>query len=72
MVQFSLFVAKSENRLPKMDAYWRVANYAAVAQIYLYENPLLKESLKLSSEAALPSMVPRFCRNSVQKRTPPP
>ena len=33
--------------LHKMDAYWRAANYLAVGQIYLYENPLLKEPLKL-------------------------
>ena len=30
-----------------MDAYWRAANYLSVGQIYLYENPLLKEPLKL-------------------------
>lgn len=30
-----------------MDAYWRAANYLSVGQIYLYDNPLLKESLKL-------------------------
>src|SRR5688500_6024662 len=33
--------------LRKMDAYWRAANYLSVGQIYLYGNPLLKESLKL-------------------------
>ena len=27
--------------LRKMDAYWRVANYLSVGQIYLYINPLL-------------------------------
>jgi xylulose-5-phosphate/fructose-6-phosphate phosphoketolase len=32
----------------KMDAYWRAANYLAVGQIYLYDNPLLREPLKLS------------------------
>jgi len=30
-----------------MNACWRAANYLAVGQIYLYDNPLLKESLKL-------------------------
>jgi xylulose-5-phosphate/fructose-6-phosphate phosphoketolase len=30
-----------------MNAYWRAANYVSVGQIYLYENPLLKEPLKL-------------------------
>ena len=29
-----------------MDAYWRAANYLAVGQIYLYDNPLLKEPLR--------------------------
>jgi xylulose-5-phosphate/fructose-6-phosphate phosphoketolase len=31
-----------------MDAYWRAANYLSVGQIYLYDNPLLKEPLKLA------------------------
>src|SRR6516162_2827960 len=26
-----------------MDAYWRAANYLSVGQIYLYDNPLLKQ-----------------------------
>ncbi len=30
-----------------MDAYWRAANYLSVGQIYLYDNPLLKEPLKI-------------------------
>ncbi len=34
--------------LHKMDAYWRAANYLSVGQIYLYDNPLLKQALKLS------------------------
>ena len=32
--------------LRRMDAYWRAANYLAVGQIYLYDNPLLREPLK--------------------------
>ena len=32
--------------LHKMDAYWRAANYLSVGQIYLYDNPLLREPLK--------------------------
>src|SRR6266496_3813849 len=28
-----------------MDAYWRAANYLSVGQIYLYDNPLLKQPL---------------------------
>jgi xylulose-5-phosphate/fructose-6-phosphate phosphoketolase len=34
--------------LQKMNAYWRAANYLSVGQIYLYDNPLLREPLKLS------------------------
>jgi xylulose-5-phosphate/fructose-6-phosphate phosphoketolase len=34
--------------LHKIDAYWRAANYLSVGQIYLYDNPLLKEPLQLS------------------------
>ena len=38
----------SPDLLDRMDAYWRAANYLSVGQIYLYDNPLLKEPLKLS------------------------
>jgi hypothetical protein len=34
--------------LHKMNAYWRAANYLSVGQIYLYDNPLLREPLQLS------------------------
>jgi len=34
--------------LHKMDAYWRAANYLSVGQIYLYDNPLLREPLTLA------------------------
>jgi xylulose-5-phosphate/fructose-6-phosphate phosphoketolase len=34
--------------LRKLDAYWRAANYLSVGQIYLFDNPLLREPLKLS------------------------
>ena len=30
-----------------MDAYWRAANYLSVGQIYLLDNPLLREPLRL-------------------------
>jgi xylulose-5-phosphate/fructose-6-phosphate phosphoketolase len=32
--------------LAQMDAYWRASNYLSVGQIYLMDNPLLKEPLK--------------------------
>lgn len=35
----------SLDMLKKMDAYWRAANYLSVGQIYLYDNPLLKQPL---------------------------
>lgn len=37
----------SKKELEGMDAYWRAANYLSVGQIYLYDNPLLKEPLRL-------------------------
>jgi xylulose-5-phosphate/fructose-6-phosphate phosphoketolase len=33
-------------QLEGLDAYWRAANYLAVGQIYLKDNPLLKEPLR--------------------------
>src|SRR4051794_2889670 len=36
----------SADDLRKMDAYWRASNYLSVGQIYLLDNPLLKETLK--------------------------
>jgi xylulose-5-phosphate/fructose-6-phosphate phosphoketolase len=37
----------SAEELRRIDAYWRAANYLSVGQIYLYDNPLLREPLKL-------------------------
>lgn len=37
----------SADEIRKIDAYWRAANYLSVGQIYLLDNPLLRESLKL-------------------------
>jgi phosphoketolase len=34
-------------QLRRINAYWRAANYLSVGQIYLCENPLLREPLKL-------------------------
>lgn len=36
----------STELLQKIDGYWRAANYLSVGQIYLYDNPLLKEPLR--------------------------
>src|SRR5215510_7907215 len=35
----------SDRELELINAYWRAANYLAVGQIYLLDNPLLKERL---------------------------
>jgi len=37
----------SVNEISKINAYWRAANYLSVGQIYLLDNPLLKEPLVL-------------------------
>jgi xylulose-5-phosphate/fructose-6-phosphate phosphoketolase len=37
----------SAEELRKIDAYWRAANYLSVGQIYLFDNPLLREPLKM-------------------------
>jgi xylulose-5-phosphate/fructose-6-phosphate phosphoketolase len=36
----------SDQELHLIDAYWRAANYLTVGQIYLQENPLLREPLR--------------------------
>ena len=36
----------SQDELYKINAWWRAANYLSVGQIYLYDNPLLKEPLR--------------------------
>ena len=37
----------SSAELDLIDAYWRAANYLSVGQIYLLDNPLLREPLRL-------------------------
>jgi len=36
----------TETLLSRIDAYWRAANYLSVGQIYLLDNPLLREPLQ--------------------------
>ncbi len=36
-----------ERELRQIDAYWRAANYLTVGQIYLLDNPLLREPLRI-------------------------
>ncbi|MEV3936782.1 phosphoketolase family protein [Glycomyces sp. NPDC049804] len=42
----TLPAALTEARLRQIDAYWRAANYLTVGQIYLLDNPLLREPLR--------------------------
>ena len=36
----------TDEELGRIDAYWRAANYLSVGQIYLLDNPLLREPLR--------------------------
>lgn len=36
----------SDDELDLIDAYWRAANYLSAGQIYLLDNPLLREPLR--------------------------
>ncbi len=38
----------SADLLDRMDRWWRAANYLSVGQIYLYDNPLLRQPLALA------------------------
>jgi xylulose-5-phosphate/fructose-6-phosphate phosphoketolase len=38
--------ALDDDELRRLDAYWRAANYLSVGQIYLLDNPLLREPLQ--------------------------
>ncbi|WP_344075540.1 hypothetical protein, partial [Nocardiopsis metallicus] len=35
-----------QTELELLDAYWRAANYLSVGQIYLLDNPLLRQPLQ--------------------------
>ena len=37
----------TDQELTRIDAYWRAANYLSVGQIYLLDNPLLREPLRI-------------------------
>ena len=43
----------SERELHQIDAYWRAANYLTVGQIYLLDNPLLREPLRIDRSRGL-------------------
>ena len=46
------------NDLHAIDAYWRAANYCSVGQIYLLDNPLLREPLR--AEHVKPRLMGHF------------
>ena len=47
--------------LRRLDAYWRAANYLSVGQIFLLDNPLLREPLA-------PSTSSRACSGTSARR----
>jgi xylulose-5-phosphate/fructose-6-phosphate phosphoketolase len=51
-------MALTNDELRLIDAYWRAANYLSVGQIYLLDNPLLREPLK--AEHVKPRLLGHF------------
>jgi xylulose-5-phosphate/fructose-6-phosphate phosphoketolase len=51
-------VSLPEHELRLLDAYWRAANYLSVGQIYLLDNPLLREPLR--AEHVKPRLLGHF------------
>ncbi len=43
------------DELQKLDAYWRAANYLSVGQIYLLDNPLLRQPLMPGLDGRIPA-----------------
>src|SRR5215467_6303216 len=46
-VEVNTHAPLTAHELSKTDRYWRAANYLSVGQIYLHDNPLLREPLKI-------------------------
>ena len=46
------------SELERIDAFWRTANYLSVGQIYLLDNPLLREPLR--AEHVKPRLLGHF------------
>ena len=56
-----------------LDAYWRAANYLSVGQIYLLDNPLLREPLAARArQAAAPRPLGDDARPELHLRAPEP
>jgi len=49
-------VASDRDVLGLVDAYWRAANYLSVGQIYLLDNPLLRELVALPGAGGRPRL----------------
>ena len=45
----------TKSQLELINAWWRAANYLAACQLYLLDNPLLREPLKPERPEAAPS-----------------
>jgi phosphoketolase len=56
--------------LTRLDAYWRAANYLSVGQIYLLDNPLLREPLRIEhTKPRLLGHCPTFASTPSRSRT---
>ena len=44
-----------EDELQRMIRYWQAANYLCAGMLYLVENPLLREPLKVEAHQAAPA-----------------
>ena len=64
--------ASSDSERAVMDAYWRAANYLSVGQIYLYDNPLLKQPLTKEYQAATPWPLGTYTRSEFHLRASQP
>ena len=65
--------APSDEELELIDRYWRAANYLAVGQIYLLENPLLRQPLALEHvKPRLARPLGHDARPELHLRTPQP
>ena len=58
-------MAVSRDYLQKMDAYWRAANYLSAAQLYLLDNPLLREPLRREHIKKRSSATGGRCRDRI-------
>ena len=58
----------ADDELQLIDAYWRAANYLSVGQIYLLDNPLLREPLLAAHQPAARVGVERLALDPEQRR----